>query len=542
MTAEPSSSKLHRAHPLNSSAFSPGEKWVVGIFSFLALLLHLLTNNRYGYFRDELYFIACSHHLAAGYVDMAPLSAWLLRLELTLFGHSLFALRFFPAIAGALTVTLTGAIAHQLGGRAWAITLACLATAVAPIYLALGNIYSLNVFEPLFWMGCVSWLIGILNADAVAEESSSEESISGSLPGRGGLLWLYFGLLAGLGVENKHSFVFFGVGLTIALLLTPARRHFARPWIWLGGLVAFVLILPNLLWQFQHHWPTYELLRNVAQSNKNVVLSPPAFIAQQILIVNPAALPLWLAGLVWLFIARRYRALAIAYLLTLVEFIILHGKVYYLAPIYPMLFAAGGVALERLCAQRWPWVKPTLAAIMIVLSALIAPTVLPILSPEKLVAYMRAIHFRPPRTETSHNAALPQLFADQFGWEEMARSVAWAYQRLSPHEQRMAGIFCQDYGQAGAVDFFGRKYGLPPALSGHQNYYLWGPRGYSGKLLLVLDAPGGDEPKQFRSVQDLGPVETSYWAMPWERRQHIYLCRDLKIPLRKAWPQVKDWL
>ncbi|MGH8162712.1 MAG: glycosyltransferase family 39 protein [Rhodanobacteraceae bacterium] len=515
-------SEARKAAPLSS-----GEKWLVGIFSLLALLVHLLTNGRYGYFRDELYFIACSHHLATGYVDMAPLSAWVLRLELALFGDSLLALRLFPAIAGALTVALTGAIARQLGGRAWAIALACIAAAAAPIYLALGNFYSLNVFEPLFWMGCVLVLIRILNADAEA---------------RGARLWLWFGLLAGLGVENKHSFAFFGVGLTIGLLLTPARRHFARPWIWLGGLVAFALALPNLLWQVQHHWATFELLRNVARSNKNVVLGPLAFIAQQVLLVNPAALPLWLGGLCWLLRSRRYRALGLAYLLTLAEFIILHGKVYYLAPIYPMLFAAGGILFERLFAQRWRWLKPALAIAIIALCALVAPTVLPILAPKKLVTYMEAIHFRPPRTETSHNAALPQLFADQFGWKEMVRSVAQAYHRLTPNEHRMAGIFCQDYGQAGAIDFFGPQYGLPPAISGHQNYYLWGPRGDSGRLLLVLDAPGGDEPKQFRTVEDLGPIETSPWAMPWERRQHIYLCRDLKIPLRDAWPQVKNWL
>ena len=542
VTAEPSLSKLQGAHPLNSDALPSGEKWIVGIFSVFALLLHLLTNNRYGYFRDELYFIACSHHLAAGYVDMAPISAWLLRLELALFGHSLFALRLFPAIAGALTVTLTGAIVRELGGRTWAIALACLAVAMAPIYLALGNFYSLNAFEPLFWMGCVWVLTRILNADATAEAPSSEKSTAVPRSARGGPLWLWFGFLAGLGVENKHSFVFFGVGLTVGLLLTPARRHFARRWIWLGGLVAFALALPNLLWQVQHHWATFELLRNVARSNKNVVLGPFTFIAQQTLMVNPAALPLWLGGLCWLLGSRHYRALGVAYLLTLAEFIILHGKIYYLAPIYPMLFAAGGVALERLCAQRWRWLKPALALVIIALSALIAPTVLPILAPENLVAYMEAIHFRPPRTETSHNATLPQLFADQFGWKEMVRSVAQAYYRLSPNDKKKVAIFCQDYGQAGAIDFFGPKYGLPPAISGHQNYYFWGPRDYTGQVMLVLDAESADERKQFRSVVDLGPIESSPWAMPWERRQHVYLCRDLKVPLSKLWPQVKDWL
>ena len=503
-----------------------GTLFVAGAFALAALLIHLLTNSRYGYFRDELYFIACSRRLAFGYVDMAPLSAWLLRLQSILFGESLFALRLFPALAAAGTVALTGAITRELGGRPSAVALACAAALSAPIYLAVGNFYSMNVFEPLFWMGCVYILVRLINGGSAR-------------------LWLLFGALAGFGFENKHSLVFFAAGIVVALLLTTERRHLTQPWIWLGGIIAALLALPNIAWQIQHDWPTLELLRNVARSNKNVVLNPLEFVAQQILIMNPAALPLWLGGLVWLLVARdgrRYRLLGFAYLITLAIFIVLKGKHYYLAPIYPMLFAAGGLACERLFAVRFRWIRPAFAAAILALAAIIAPTVIPILAPEKLVAYMRAIHFEPPRTETSHTAALPQLFADQFGWEEMVRSVARVYQQLTPEEQKRVAVFCQNYGQAGAIDLFGPKYGLPPALSGHQNYFLWGPRGHSGELVLVLDRSGDDEREQFRSVEDFGPIETSPWAMPWEQRLHIYLCRDLKLPLPEAWPHVKKWL
>ena len=496
------------------------------VFGAITLAVHLLTNSRYGYFRDELYYIACARHLAWGYVDMAPLSALILRTELALFGQSLFALRLFPALAGALTVALTGLIARELGGRTWSIILSCTASLSALVYLGIGNFYSMNVFEPLFWMGCVYLLIRILN---------------GASP----KLWLCFGAVAGLGVENKHSLSFFGIGLVFALLLTPARRHFHGRWIWLGGLVAAAFALPNILWQMQHGWPTHELLSNVAHSNKNVVLTPAQFIAQQILIMNPATLPLWLSGLVWLLInrdGRRYLSLGLAYLITLTEFIVMHGKHYYLAPIYPVLFAAGAVAWERFLGPGFYWINAALTAVMLALAAMLAPTIIPILPPEKLSAYMKAIHFEPPRTETSHTATLPQLFADQFGWEEMVDSVVRAYKKLSPEEQKRVGIFCSNYGQAGAIDFFGAKYGLPPALCGHQNYFYWGPGDYNGELLLVLDTPGGKEPDQFRSVEDLGLVESSPWAMPWEQRQHIYLCRDLKGNLRDLWPKLKHWL
>jgi hypothetical protein len=499
---------------------------VIWVCSIIALIVHFLTNSRYGYFRDELYYIACARHPALGYVDLAPLSALLLRIELAIFGDSLFALRLFPALASAGTVWLTGVIARQLGGRAWAAGLASIGSLSALVFLALGNVYSMNIFEPLFWMGCAYCLIRIIQGGRQT-------------------WWLWFGALAGLGVENKHSIAFFGIGVVLALLLSPQRREFARAGIWFGGLIALALTLPNLIWQIQHHWPTYELLTNIAHSHKNVVLSPPEFLLQQMLILNPATLPLWLGGLIWLFAAtegRRYRVLGFAYLITLAEFIILHGKHYYLAPVYPILFAAGGVALERWLAGSLRFVRPLYAAVMILVAAILAPTVVPILPPEKLVAYMEAIHFTPPKTETSHTAALPQLFADQFGWREMAASVGRAYTKLSPNDQRIVGIFCQNYGQAGAIDFFGKQYGLPPALSGHQNYFLWGPRGYTGDLLLVLDDDDGDEREQFRSVQDLGPVETSRWAMPWEQRQHIYLCRGLKKDLRQVWPTLKEWL
>ena len=505
---------------------SGSEQRLIVVFSTAALLVHLLTNGRYGYFRDELYYLACARHLDFGYVDQPPLSILLLRLSTMLFGDSLFAIRFLPALAGAGTVALTGMIARELGGRSWAVALSCTASLCALVFLAVGNFFSMNAFEPLFWMGAIYLLVRIINGGSPR-------------------LWLWFGAVIGLGLENKHSMAFFTAGIGVAVLLTPLRRHLAHKWIWLGGLIALALALPNVIWQILHDWPTWELLRNVAQSNKNVVLTPAQFMAQQVLIMNPTTLPLWVGGLIWLLVShegRRYPVIAIVYLITLAEFIIMHGKHYYLAPAYPMLFAAGGVGVERLFSIRLQWLKPALLAAMIALAALLAPTVVPILSPKKLVVYMKSIHFEPPRTETSHTAALPQLFADQFGWEEMVRSVARAYATLSPEDQKRVAIFCQNYGEAGAIDFFGPKFGLPLAISGHQNYFLWGPGAWTGEVALVLDSSDHDDPELFASVEDLGQVVSSPWAMPFERRNHIYLCRELKISVQELWPRVKNWL
>jgi hypothetical protein len=499
---------------------------LIGLFSGIALLIHLLTNGRYGYFRDELYYLACARHLDFGYVDQPPLSILLLRLSEALFGDSLFAIRVLPALAGAATVALTGLIARELGGRGWAIALACASSLCALFNLAVGSFFSMNAFEPLFWMGIVYLLVRIINGGAPT-------------------LWLWFGALLGLGIENKHSTVFFAAGVFVALLLTSERRHFVQKWIWLGGLLAFAIALPNIVWEARYHWPTYELLNNIAHSNKNVALSPVEFIAQQVNFMNPVTLPLWLGGLIWLFgsrTGRRYRAIGIIYLVVLAEFIILHGKSYYLAPAYPMLFAAGGVAIERVFAVRLTWLKPALLAMILLVGALFAPVIVPILSPDKLVGYMRAIHFEPPRTETSHTATLPQVFADQLGWPEMVGSVAHVYHHLQPEDQKRAAIFCQNYGEAGAIDFFGPKLGLPPAISGHQNYFIWGPRDWNGEVILVLDADDEDERELFGSVEDLGQVASSPWAMPYERRNHIFLCRGLKVSVQELWPRVKKWL
>ncbi len=237
---------------------------------------------------------------------------------------------------------------------------------------------------------------------------------------------------------------FFAVALVASLLLTPERRHLTSSWLGLGGLIALLLALPNIVWQIQHGWPTWVLLQNIAHSHKNVVLTPGQFIGQLILLMNPATFPIWFGGLCWLLVSRkgrRYRVLGFAYLIALAEFIIMHGKNYYLAPAYPMLFAAGGVAVERVFALRMEWLKPAFAAVMIGVAGLLTPLAIPILPPEQLVAYMRTIHLAPPRTETSHTAALPQLFADQFGWEEMVRSVARVYDSLSPNEQNALRFF-----------------------------------------------------------------------------------------------------
>ena len=498
---------------------------ITGCLSFSLFILHMLFNGRYGYFVDELYYLACSHHLDWGYVDQPPLIAVITWIERTTLGDSLHALRFLPAIADGLLVLLTGLIVRELGGRRYAQILACVAVIVAPLYLGLNNLLTMNAFEPLFWMGCALVAIKI---------------IKGAPP----KLWLLFGFLAGLGLENKHSMLFFGFGLFVGLLLTAERRLLRSPWLWLGGLLAFLLFLPNLVWEIQHGFPTIELLRNVQRSGRNVALSSWSFLAQQVLVMNPLAAPLWLAGL-WYFLfdgaGRIFRALGWTYLIILACFLLLHGRIYYLAPAYPMLFAAGAVAFERFAERRTRvWLKPAYVAVLLVAGVLLAPfAYFPILPVEKYLAYSRALHFQPPQIENHKMGPLPQIYADMYGWPEMAEAVAQAYNKLSPEDKQNCAIFGQNYGQAGAIDFFGAKMGLPNAISGHQSYFYWGPRNYTGECMIVMDDSPEKLSKEFDSWKKVATVYHPY-SMPYQHFD-VYLCRHLHGQLAQIWPTTKNW-
>jgi len=273
--------------------------------------------------------LAASHHLAAGYVDFAPLIAWLARGSRMIFGESLHAIRLLPALAFAAEIALTGFLTLELGGKKCAVLIACVCVLIAPVILGNGTRLSMNPLEPLFWMGCVYFLLRAVNRE-------KPEYLLGC------------GILLGIGLENKHSTIFFLTALVLGLLCVSERKLLATKWFWLGAAVAAALALPNGVWQYAHHFPAIEDLRNVKATHKNVELPPLAFIKQQIMMLNPATSLVWVPGFFLLLFqreARRYRSLSIAYIFFLAVMMALKGKDYYLAAIYPMLFAAGGVFL-----------------------------------------------------------------------------------------------------------------------------------------------------------------------------------------------------
>ncbi len=478
-------------------------------------LLQMAVAGRYGIFVDELYYIACSRHLDWGYVDQPPLIALLTWIELHLFGSSLYGLRFLPALAGAVLVWLTGKLARELGGGAFAQTIAALSVACVPIYMILNHWMTMNAFEPLIWLGCALCVVRAIH--------------SGD-----GRWWLWFGVLAGLGMENKYSVAFFAIGIVAGLLATRERKWLASRWMWIGAAAAIAIFLPNFIWLIRHDFPFLTLMRNVRASGRDVVRPPLAFIGDQMLIMNPVLAPLWIAGVVWLF-RSRYRVLGWTFVVVFLALLLLGGKDYYVAPLYPMTFAAGAVAFES--ARRW--MKFAYISALAIVTALLTPMVSPVLSVESYLRYQKWLGLAPPQIEHHDMGPLPQWFADEFGWEDMAREVARVYNNLPPEEQERAAIFGNNYGEAGAIDFFGPKYGLPPAISNHQNYWYWGPRDYDGSVVIVMGSDGRGDREHFRSIEIAGHV-----GHPYARRDRwfpVLVCRGLTGNLQTFWSRIRNW-
>lgn len=493
-----------------------------GVLAVLAakLLLHLLFVNQYGVFRDELYYLDCARHLAWGFVDQPPLIAAIAWLTLP-FEPSLLALRLPVILGGGALVLLTAALARELGGGPYAQALAALGILAAPGYLLLHHILTMNGFEPLFWVGAALLVARFLRT-------------------RDERLWIAFGALAGVGLLNKSSMAFMGFALVLGLVLAGEWRILKKPGIWLGGLLAVLLFLPNGLWQARHDFPHLKLLEQTREK-RDIRPDPVSYVKEQVLAMNPVGAIVWVPGLGALLMwprLQRVRALGFAYLVLLGLFVALRTKVYYLFPVYGMLFAAGGVAFEAWSSERHRWTRPALPMVLILSSALVGPVIFPAIPKEDYGAYIRALGIEPPRMEKGQGSGrLPQVFADMHGWDTMAAQVAEVYRTLTPGEQAKACVFGQNYGEAGAINHFGPTLGLPRAISGHNSYGVWGPQGCTGEVLIVIGGDQEDNREVCGFLEERGRVQNS-WARPDENGLPIWVCA-LKESAETVWPRVR---
>jgi len=486
-----------------------------------------LLSDGYGVFRDELYYFACGRHLDWGYVDHPPVVALLAALSGALFGPSWVALRTISALAAGAATLIVGDTARALGGGRWARLAAQLLAALAPGYLALFSTFSMNPVDVLVWAA----LYGL-----------AARLLAGADP----RLWLAFGALAGVALQTKLSALYLGAAVLAGLLLARRRDVLAGRWFWAGAGLAALLFAPFVAWQALHGWPTAEFVAN-ARRLKILALAPHEYVGAQFLQAGPAGFTLALAGAGWLLLtpaARPWRALGWSALAALAILAFGRSKPYYFLPVLTLLFPAAAVALEGWTGRlaRFP---PRLARAAVIaavaLQAVAAPLAKPMLPVEAYLRYAAALGFEAGSDENQEVGRLPQYFADMHGWRELAESVARVHRSLPAGERETACVFTQNYGEAGAIDFFASELGLPPAISGHNSYWLWGPGECTGEVLLVLGEEQADHEDDFDTVE-LGGVHDCTDCMPYEDDLPIWIARGLRAPVRDAWPAVRHYI
>jgi hypothetical protein len=511
-----------------SSADRKGNLVLTGL-AFLYFLLEWAPgiSGAYGYFIDEFYYLACADHLALGYVDHPPMSVLLLRGLVATLGDSLPALRVLPALAGALTIALIGLIARRLGAGWPGQALAAGAAMIGTVYHVTFSYYSMNSLSVLLWTACFWVLVEIERRDEPR-------------------LWLLFGFLCGLGLENKHTFVLLPLGLAVGLLLTRARRHLASRWLWLGCAISIAILLPNLLWQASHGWPSIEFYRN-ADLYKNIPTPRLMVLAYQLLATNPGAMPVWIGGLCFFLVSnrgRQLRHLGWIYLVLLGLMLIAQkSRPDRIAEAYAVLFAGGGALLPALWERAGlRWLRWAVPAMLVVGGVAFAPLGLTLLPPQLAARYAAKLGVVPQIEKGEDKVTeLPQWMADRLGWEQFVDDVEAVAKGMDPAERGNAIILVPSYGQAGALELLGRERRLPAVYAVQNSYSHWGPPPGSPEVAIVTGPFTAETVHRLFNKVELVRVHQCDWCMRWRDRAPIWLAREPKMPLRDVWPMLRHY-
>jgi hypothetical protein len=477
--------------------------------SFLNLLIHLLTNGQYGFHRDELYIIDCSKHLAFGYIDMPPLTPFFAKLTISLLGETLQGLRFFPALLSSIIVFLTGLMAREMGGRLFAQILASLTIIVAPIYLVAGTQFQTIPLDQFFWVLTCYLFIRFINTNNQR-------------------LWLLIGLVVGLGLLAKYSVAFLAFAIFIGILTSNQRKLLSRRWIWFGALFGLFIFLPNIVWQVRNGFPVLEHMQALRKDESTPTLQ---FLIEQILIIHPFTLPIWIAGILFFIFSeqfRKYRILVWIYFIPLVVFLLMKGQSYYMGPAYPVFLAAGSVILEiKLLKKQMNWLKYAIPIILIVSSVITSPLWLPVLSIEKMKKFGIA--------DFSYD------FREMIGWPELVSSVSTVYENLPNEDKKNTIIITGNYGEAGSINHYGSKFGLPEAASGIGSYYYWGPGNPDATTVIFVGYPEGYLKSYFSDVTIKEVFKNKYGINNEEQGILIILCRKPNKPISELWIEFKHF-
>lgn len=520
--AEAASGAAETHKPAGLSAQWADGRLLVLLLAAFQFLLHVALSGRYARMVDELYYLDCARHLAWGYEDHPPLiaaTAWLVAHTI---GVSMYALRLLPAIASGVLVWLTGAMAREMGGRRFAQGLACVAVIAGPVYLWVDHWFTMNAFEPVLWMACAWCVLRAINREDAR-------------------YWIWFGVLAGIALENKYSILFFLLGIIVGLVATKERRFLRSRWFWIGVAVALLIFLPNFLWEARRHFPFLEHEHDTRVSWGTSRHGYLGFLAVQAMITNPMVAIVWTIGGIWLLFARagrRYRILGWTFIVELVTLMVLHGRDYYVTPIYPMVIAAGGVALEQWTATRQRWLRPTFVVLVVLTGAVLAPIMVPVLSVDQYIKYPETLgQFLPKALWPTNKTPIPLYLAAELGWDQLAPKVAAVYNALPPEQRAKTAIYATYYPEASAINFYGGAYGLPQAISPHQSFWDWGPGPYDGSSMIIVGSDVETEAPHCPVLKEVGAV-----AMPTPSENYqILLCEGGKPDLRERWPSLRNW-
>ncbi|HYL27659.1 MAG TPA: glycosyltransferase family 39 protein [Candidatus Nitrosotalea sp.] len=500
------------------------------VLALATVVLHLAFAHRFGYYRDELYFIDCAKHLAWGYVDQPPLAPFVTWLTAPL-SYPVWGLRFFPGIFAGVTVLFACAIARELRGGAFAQTLTGLTVVLAPGLIGIAYGLSTEFLSPASWTVLIYLTIRLVNT-------------------KNPRLYVPIALVVTLALYAKYSIAACAIALALGMLVAGHAALLRSRWLAAGAALVIVLVLPNALWQIGHGFPMLEVLHN-DQLNRHALANGMAdespdrwknalyMFGLQFAYQNPLFAPVWVWGLVWFWKNRPYRYFAVAYFLLLGLLIMTIGRGYYIQGLYPALFAAGSVGIERAVSARAFGVRAAIVAAVVIAGLPMFPLSLPILPLPAYMAYERAIGLSRPAPPDGKSHLINPMFADQLGWKTMTQTVAGAYWSLPPRQRRITAVFADRYAYAGALDYYGPRYGLPVVISPNNSYYLWGTRGYSGSSMLAVGATDYWLLLHwFGSVRQIAVYRNDYrWML--EGPLPIYLCTQPRTTLRAMWPHLK---
>ena len=483
-------------------------------------VVHMLVAGNYGYFRDELYYIVSGQHLQLGYVDFPPMIAYLAALMNSVAGDGLVAIHVVPALAGSCVVVVAALVAREMGGGRWAQLLAAVSTMVTA-QLAFASIFSMDILDVLWWSVSAYILLRIVNREEPR-------------------LWLAFGLVAGLGLFTKLTIAFFLFCLVVGLLATSQRKQLRTKWFWFGAAVAAAFLVPYVFWNAGNGWPTVDFYIHHGGLNGS---GPANFALLQILIANPVNVPVALAGAYFLLrspMGAKYRALGVCLTLLFALFLLINAKPYFFEAAYPSLLAAGAVIISKKAGKVWKWVPKGLIVALAVSGALVAPLEMPILSPNVFVSTYSSLTSIANGAAAQGNAGqFPQYLGDRFGWNTMTETVSEVYHSLPPSEQSEACIYASNYGEASALTFLGKSYGLPTVISTHNNFYIWGPSS-CGALLITVGVDKARLQQGFSNVTLAATIVCEY-CMTDEDNLPVYVASGPTVSLSAAWASLKDF-